>query len=422
MPNKLRPWGFYQEIAQSLVEGAHSSWIIEQWGNRLEAVAQEAYALRRIPELQQVSRLLLALPDPHATIGRYYYALCLKRLGNPEASFRQFEKVSNGTAGAYHARALASAGAVAFDTGDHSLARSLFLEALRAAISKAQWEPQTAITARRMLAVHQSLDGDHRGSLANLTGMMPFVLSIAVSQPYLLFEHQNSLAVELMKVGRLEEAAYASKVALASPYASAYPEWQETGRDIRRCARRTSKSVAAVAINRRVKRDFADNTGVLPQSSTSSQQTENILFFPSRQIQPSGKGAAGSTLTRRIRTQSEVASLVARSSRFCPEISGSASVTDPVQRPSRQIDLETPSSLEEIITLWINCGIAPEQFAAVMSSLRDCDDDLRRKNILDRMITLAFRETSQSIESEDRWRERVEARLQATIQSDSLDE
>ncbi|HWC76148.1 MAG TPA: hypothetical protein VG778_01735 [Blastocatellia bacterium] len=78
--------------------------------------------------------------------------------------------------------------------------------------------------------------------------------------------------------------------------------------------------------------------------------------------------------------------------------------------------------MEEIITLWINCGIAPEQFAAVMSSLRDCDDDLRRKNILDRMITLAFRETSQSIESEDRWRERVEARLQATIQSDSLDE
>ena len=65
-----------------------------------------------------------------------------------------------------------------------------------------------------------------------------------------------------------------------------------------------------------------------------------------------------------------------------------------------------------MITLWINGGIDPDQFAAVMSALRDCEDDLRRKNILDRMISFAFRETTQSLDTEDRWRRRVEARLE----------
>ena len=67
-----------------------------------------------------------------------------------------------------------------------------------------------------------------------------------------------------------------------------------------------------------------------------------------------------------------------------------------------------------MITLWINGGIDLDQFAAVMSALRDCDDDLRRRNILDRMISFAFRETTQSLDSEDRWRRRVEARLEPT--------
>jgi hypothetical protein len=65
-----------------------------------------------------------------------------------------------------------------------------------------------------------------------------------------------------------------------------------------------------------------------------------------------------------------------------------------------------------MITHWVNGGVEPDQFAAVMSALRDCEDQLRLTNILDRMISYAFRETSHNIECEDRWRRQVEAQLE----------
>ena len=50
------------------------------------------------------------------------------------------------------------------------------------------------------------------------------------------------------------------------------------------------------------------------------------------------------------------------------------------------IDLDDLALIDDIISEWCNL-IEPEQFAAVMSALRDCDDSVRRKNIIDAMIT-----------------------------------
>lgn len=78
--------------------------------------------------------------------------------------------------------------------------------------------------------------------------------------------------------------------------------------------------------------------------------------------------------------------------------------------PDKMIDLEDEALLNDIIIIWCNM-IEPEQFASVMSALRDCKDDLRRDNIIDSMITIAFQQTGTSIQTEREWRLSVERKL-----------
>jgi hypothetical protein len=74
------------------------------------------------------------------------------------------------------------------------------------------------------------------------------------------------------------------------------------------------------------------------------------------------------------------------------------------------IDLEDKALLNDIIEVWCNM-IEPDQFAAVMSALRDCEDDRRRESIMDDMISFAYQRTPSSKESESEWRRKVERRL-----------
>ena len=81
--------------------------------------------------------------------------------------------------------------------------------------------------------------------------------------------------------------------------------------------------------------------------------------------------------------------------------------------PAEQIiDLEDDALLDSIIMNWCNL-IEPEQFVAVVSALRDCKDDLRRKAIMDNMITIAYQQTASNTDSESEWRKKVECRLPA---------
>jgi hypothetical protein len=77
---------------------------------------------------------------------------------------------------------------------------------------------------------------------------------------------------------------------------------------------------------------------------------------------------------------------------------------------SKVIDLEDEALLSDIIMIWCNM-IEPEQFASVMSALRDCKDDLRRDEIIDNMITIAFKQSHTSMLTEQEWRMRVERKL-----------
>jgi hypothetical protein len=79
--------------------------------------------------------------------------------------------------------------------------------------------------------------------------------------------------------------------------------------------------------------------------------------------------------------------------------------------PAEQvIDLENETVLNDLIIEWSHL-IGPDILAAVLSALRDCENRIRQRDILDRMIRIAFEQTQACGISEEAWRLRVERRL-----------
>ncbi len=199
--------------------------------------------------LYGISKALTEVPLPKfESIGYYYKALCLKREGQIEQARVLFEKVIEEGHLSYRARAMQSLGVTYFDDGDLDSARRLFIEARYLSCRNEYSNPLALIQSQWAFGILQSLDGDHNSSLANFESLRPMVEVIASRHPFLWFDYQNSLAVELMEVGRMEEAARACRIALASPFARFYPEWHETAKDIARKTRRASSSVVSLRL------------------------------------------------------------------------------------------------------------------------------------------------------------------------------
>jgi hypothetical protein len=73
------------------------------------------------------------------------------------------------------------------------------------------------------------------------------------------------------------------------------------------------------------------------------------------------------------------------------------------------IEQEDETILNNLMIEWANL-IEPEKLAAVLSALRDCDDDLRRINIIDLMIRKAFEYSQTCGLTEAEWRFKVECK------------
>ena len=86
---------------------------------------------------------------------------------------------------------------------------------------------------------------------------------------------------------------------------------------------------------------------------------------------------------------------------------------------TKTINLEHRGYLEELISLWVQGEVSPDDFAAVISAIRDCNDTLRRNNILDQMISYSFHASPQRIESEDKWRSLPEVQPQDLLEDEA---
>jgi hypothetical protein len=78
--------------------------------------------------------------------------------------------------------------------------------------------------------------------------MSGFAKAVGSIQPQMYYDYLNSLAVEYGELGRLDEAARASRMALSSSFAGAYPEWRQTLDDIESKRQRPSHSAVAVRL------------------------------------------------------------------------------------------------------------------------------------------------------------------------------
>jgi tetratricopeptide (TPR) repeat protein len=242
----LSPNSYFQKLIYGSL--ARSTYTIEGFqvlGRQLAAIARHACLAKQMGVVEQASQLMLALPisDQLESIARYYQALCTWRQGDINST-RQFERAVEELPSEYKARALQVIGLTYQQRGELDAAVPFYLAAGKAA--SCDW--LTLAESQRMTAVVRGIHGDHKQAIADFEKLFPLIRVISKYFPAAYYEFLNGLAVELGEVGRLEEAKAACRIALASPFASAYPEWAETRQELE--TKQTSASPSTVAIRR----------------------------------------------------------------------------------------------------------------------------------------------------------------------------
>lgn len=241
--------GFYQGIVQTLIRSFKRNLTSADLAAKLASIADHAHTSRQFDLVGCVGKLLLELPFSRRweSVAHYYEALSLNRgsRGDTASAGTMFEQVADKASLQYRARAMLALGANSLAASDNRTATFFYREAMRIGARDDAFAPATLCFASWMTAVVKAMEGDHRGALADLESMFPLVRLASSVQPYAYYEYLNTLAVELTEAGRLEEARNASRIVLASPFASAYPEWRETRDEIQLKGLRSSRSVVA---------------------------------------------------------------------------------------------------------------------------------------------------------------------------------
>lgn len=273
---------FYQQITRGLAKGFHTRQILAGLGDNLIALAEHAFKLRRVDIVEQASQFLLALPlsGEYQNIGLYYEAAALNLRGRFTDVRSLLERLIEKLPQSFRAKSLTALSSSYLVTGDFRSSLSLCIEAGRAAICNDLYDPQSIIISQRNIAIIKSITGNHPGALADLEKTLPLVRMLGRWQPYLFYEQLNSYAVELGEVGRIQEAKNICKIVLASPYASAYPEWRETWNELQIRGYHTPRSFVPV----RQKASYKENVVDLPvsESNADRQSTPNQSGKPAR--------------------------------------------------------------------------------------------------------------------------------------------
>jgi tetratricopeptide (TPR) repeat protein len=220
--------GLYQQIAES-------AFSFTELGNRLITYAKRAQSFRRYDRVEQAARVLSNIPiEQYQLAGHYYLGLCeYRRNGDLEKARRMLEHVADYGTDFYRGRALASLAAVEASRQDHTSELRLLIESVKASPS---------LESLRGMAVVKGKEGFHHSAVKDLESLYPLA---QYAEPVAYLQYLNSLAVELGEVGRTSEARSIIRHVLASPYAYvlaspnalAYPEWHQTGEDLKPASR-----------------------------------------------------------------------------------------------------------------------------------------------------------------------------------------
>ncbi|MGH9762770.1 MAG: hypothetical protein ACREAC_18260, partial [Blastocatellia bacterium] len=80
----------------------------------------------------------------------------------------------------------------------------------------------------RAVAIMQAIEGDHSRSMAALQALLPQTLYLSRWYPTDLYDHLNSMAIELGELGRVDEAIQIIDQVLRTPLANNFPQWLDT--------------------------------------------------------------------------------------------------------------------------------------------------------------------------------------------------
>ena len=248
--------------------------LVEYQSERLIAACRTFSTLKDFQSLSETASLI------EAPIGRYYEALAKNDWGAEPADFD-----IPGLYDKHRPRALLSIAQSLRHRGDASYALKLAVQSHALAISQRDW--YTAGNAQREIAVDRSIAGDHRGALAVLEAGLPAVGSLRgnIEAAALCADYHNSLAVELGELGRIDEARRAVTIALASPFASAYPEWRDTLAGIEAHGRVDRSTVSFAICN--LTSDIGNVVQLAPRACSEAQpearsEPARILTFQKR--------------------------------------------------------------------------------------------------------------------------------------------
>lgn len=201
--------------------------------NLLISFAETATGFKDWEVRGKMGEMLMTLSLPEARqIGAYYQALTRYQRGEKDQSYVDVEKLIDNVPPVYSARIVQTLGRLHHEKGNFDEAIKMHIEAHRSALNESKYNLQAALIAELQLSCILSDLGYNKASLSKLENAWPLVKLVSKQNSYYFYMYHNELAVELVALGRLNEALAASKIALASPYAQFYKEWHETGEEI----------------------------------------------------------------------------------------------------------------------------------------------------------------------------------------------
>lgn len=205
--------GFYQQLLKSG---------FQQLGYGLVRGIETAQICRQGDRVIELASVLDNFPTKeHHLIGQYYKAWLGQKIGQDARP--TFERIAEESL-SYKTRALISLAAIEARKGNFDEGLRYYKEA-----SKTANNHSLIVEISRDIALVRSNEGDHKQAVKEFEKALPLIKH---ADPFYYYQFLNSFAVELIEVGRLEEACNMSNIVLASSYAFAYPEWRETREDI----------------------------------------------------------------------------------------------------------------------------------------------------------------------------------------------
>ena len=390
--------GFYQGLLKGFVSYEHL-------GNRLIQLAEQAHAFRQFDKVKELGLILSNIPlKKYQPIGLYFLAVATNRKGNgdQEKARQLYELVADTAPSLYRAKATLSLAAVSSNVGDFESSYYYYNEAIKAASLHA-----ISIDALKGIAVLKAREGYHEHAVRDIENILPLIKH---APPQLYFDLLNSYAVELGIAGRKQEARNISQIVLASPFAHAYLEWQQTAQELKE----PNRSFVTVPS---IEPEPVEVKATEIHHASEPEQAENVIAFPALKEAPlpqkpdkftPQQWAELNAIEKRELILAALRTGAIQESEYDKLVSMVGLLKS--GPADNVLDLEDQAVLDDLIIMWSH-QIDPEELVAVLSALRDCDDSIRRNTIIDRMIRIAFEETQECGVTEDAWRLRVERRL-----------